>query len=113
MKKNSSIDKKKIAHLLSGVTVVLHGVADLEVANGHPWFYFLLGSLMIVLAFTHHQIEKFSNLLANSFYFFEAAVLLFICIHYFEIGKKYLPYPYLFSSIAYVIIGIKLIKKEK
>jgi hypothetical protein len=104
--------KHSIAHLISGIVVILHGIADLEVHHGKPLFYFLMGILMIFVGVKNDAVAKFSKTLANSFYFIEAIVIFFIAFHFFELGKKFIPWIYTISGVLYFYVGIKNLKKK-
>lgn len=95
----------KLAHLLSGFVVMLHGVGQLDEHHGSPWFFFISGALMLLVAIFHHRVEKLLGSGEGIIFFLEGAVQCFIAIHYFELGKKALPFAHLFSSLLYCYVG--------
>ena len=110
---NKIMRKQSIAHLLASIVVILHGIAQLEVHSGKPFFFFLMGVLMIFVEIKNDTVTKFSKTLVNSFYFIEAVVIFFIAVRYFKLGKKYIPWIYSLASASYLYVGInKLAKKS-
>ncbi|MBL7925004.1 MAG: hypothetical protein JNL88_12455 [Bacteroidia bacterium] len=95
----------KSAHLLSGVVVLLHGIGELDRVHGSPSFFFIAGTLMMLTAVFHHQVERRLGNGESIIFFIEAAVQLFIAFHYFEAGKKALPFAHLFCTLLYVYVG--------
>ncbi|MBK9637597.1 MAG: hypothetical protein IPO63_07185 [Bacteroidetes bacterium] len=103
----------KFAHFLAGFVVILHGIGELDYAHGSPWFFFVAGFLMILVAAFHHRIQSMIGSGESILFFIEAAVQLFIVFHYFERGKKALPFAHLFAAGIYVYVGyIRLLGKK-
>ena len=110
---NKIMRKQSIAHLIAGIVVILHGIDQLEVYSGKPFFYFLMGVLMIFVEIKNDSVTKFSKTLVNSFYFIEAAVIVFIAFRNFEVYKKYIPSIYSLGRASYLYVGFnKLTKKS-
>lgn len=111
MKKKA--DLEKLAHILSAFVVLLHGVSALEEEHGNPVFYFIAGIVMLIFAVYHHRIEMKLPFMSNGFFLIEAVVILFISVHYFEIGKKYLPYVYFACALMYFFLGTGIIQSKR
>jgi hypothetical protein len=93
--------------------VILHGIGELDYAHGSPWFFFIAGFLMVLVAAFHHRIHAIFGNGESILFFIEAAVQLFIVFHYFERGKKALPFAHLFAVVVYVYVGyIRLVGKK-
>lgn len=95
----------KFAHFLAGLVVILHGIGELDYAHGSPVFFFIAGILMLLVAAFHHRIQRIVGNGESILFFIEAAVQLFIVFHYFERGKKYLPFAHLLATCIYVYVG--------
>ena len=103
----------KLAHTISGVVVLLHGIGEMDRGHGIPWFYFIAGTLMILVAAFHHQVEKKLGSGEGIIFFIEAAVQAFIVMHYSEAGKKALPAMHAFSALVYAYVGYLKITNQK
>lgn len=95
----------KLAHLISGLVVLLHGIAELDKSHGSPWFFFIAGTLMVLVAAFHHQVEKKLKNGEGILFFIEGAVQFFIAMHYLEAGKKALPLTHMFAATLYCYVG--------
>jgi hypothetical protein len=102
----------KLAHYISGFVVILHGISELDRSHGSPWFYFIAGFLMILVAIFHHQVEKLLKNGEGVIFLIEGAVQLFIAFHYFEEGKKALPFAHLLTTMLYFYVGIIKLKGQ-
>ncbi len=103
----------KTAHFLSGVVVILHGISEMDKTHGTPLFFFIAGILMLLVAAFHHRVEKWLKNWEGLLFFIEGAVQFFIAIHYFEYGKKALPYAHLFTGTMYCYVGyLKLLGQK-
>ena len=103
----------KLAHIISGVVVLLHGIGEMDRGHGIPWFYFIAGALMILVAAFHHQVEKSLGSGEGIIFFIEAVVQAFIVMHYIEAGKKALPAAHAFSALVYAYVGYLKITNQK
>jgi hypothetical protein len=102
----------KLAHYISGFVVILHGINEIDRWHGSPWFYFITGFLMLLVAVFHHRVEKFLKNGEGVIFLLEGAVQLFIAFHYFEVGKKALPFAHLLATMLYFYVGIMKLKGE-
>jgi len=95
----------KFAHFLAGFVVILHGIGELDYTHGSPVFFFVAGILMLLVAAFHHRVQAIFGNGESILFFIEAAVQLFIVFHYFERGKKALPFAHFFAACMYVYVG--------
>jgi len=95
----------KTAHFLAGFVVILHGIGELDHLHGSPMFFFIAGILMLLVAAYHDRVHKMLGNTEGILFFIEAAVQLFIVFHYFERGKKALPFAHLFAAGIYTYVG--------
>ena len=103
----------KLAHIISGVVVVLHGIGEMDKGHGIPWFFFIAGGLMFLVAVFHHQVEKRLGSGEGIIFFIEAAVQAFIVMHYIEAGKKALPMAHAFTTVMYAYVGYLKLTNQK
>jgi hypothetical protein len=103
----------KLAHIISGVVVLLHGIGEMDKGHGVPWFYFIAGALMIMVAAFHNQVEKRLGSGEGIIFFIEAAVQAFIVMHYVEAGKKALPIAHAISTLIYAYVGYLKLTNQK
>ena len=103
----------KLAHIISGVVVILHGIGEMDKGHGVPWFFFIAGALMLLVAVFHHQVEKKLGSGEGVIFFIEAAVQAFIMMHYIEAGKKALPLAHGFTTLMFAYVGYMKLSKQK
>lgn len=99
---------KTVGHVIAASMVLLRGVDRLE-TGGHVWFYFIMGALILLLAFYHEKIKIGEAV----FSFIEGILVLFIGIEMFEHHKVYLPWLYLVAGSVYFYAGYRQIRKSK
>jgi predicted membrane channel-forming protein YqfA (hemolysin III family) len=112
-KKNPRI--AKFAHSLTGLVVIIKGVDKAEHFEQHPVIPVLLiiiGSLIIIATFFHHQLEKTIKEFKTLLFVFEGCALLLVSYYFFAAGKKLLPFAFLIAAIAYFIVAIILYRKK-
>ncbi len=97
---------KKIAHILAGVVILLHGYEKMEKSESSYWFFYLSGIVFILMALFHKQLVQKIKWADGLFYIIEAMVLFIIAYDYWHHGKKALPFAYLIAAIGYVIVSI-------
>lgn len=103
----------KLAHFISGVVVVLHGIGELDKGHGVPWFFFVAGGLMFLVAAFHHKVEKHLGSGEGVIFFIEAAVQAFIMMHYIESGKRALPVAHGFAVLMFAYVGYLKLTNQK
>ncbi len=104
---------KKLGHILAGFLILLHGIEKVETDELFPWFYFIMGFIVLTLALFHDKIESISKYTDAIFCFIESIMVFFIAIDMFEANKKFLPWFYVFASLMYFFAGYRLISKTK
>jgi hypothetical protein len=100
---------KAIGHYLTGIVIILKGVAKLEHAH-EDWPYialfFLSGGLIIIGTAVHHQLEVGFPYLQAVFYFIEFSVTLAIAWFYVSAGKKGLQYPTAGAAMLFAALAV-------
>ena len=104
---------KKLGHILAGFLILLHGIGKIETDEHFPWFYFIMGFIVLTLALFHEKIEAISKYTDGIFCFIESIMVFFIAIDLFEADKKFLPWFYVIASLMYFYAGYRLISKTK
>ena len=103
----------KVAHIISGVVVILHGIGEMDKGHGIPWFFFITGILMLMVAVFHHPVEKKLGSGEGIVFFVESAVQAFIVMQYLEAGKKALPFAHGFATVLYAYVGYMKLTNQK
>ena len=100
---------KTAGHIIAGSMILLRGIDRLETRGHFIWFYFIMGVLVIALAFIHEKLRAGDAI----FSFIESIMILFIAIEMFEHHKVYLPWFYLVAALIYFYAGYRMIGKAK
>jgi hypothetical protein len=88
------------AHLFSGLLILLHGFERYD--GGHAlWPVFaVFGIIFILLAVFHGRLAKKWQGIDGVFFLIEAVLSFVIMGEFFHMGKRGLPYMYLFAALA-------------
>lgn len=92
-------------HLIAGLLVILHGVNECDKFHGSPLFYFISGSIMLLLFFCQATLEKRPGSSIGLIFLMEAVILSFIAFCYFELGKSALPLAYILIAAFFFSAG--------
>jgi hypothetical protein len=82
-----------------------------ESGNSTYIYFAIAGIVFLLVAIFHSKIVKNFIWVDNIFIFLEGSISLLIAFDYFQIGKKALPFAYLFAGIMQFIVGFFKIKK--
>jgi hypothetical membrane protein len=104
---------RKAAHILAGFLILFHSYERYE--TGHKtYIYFLIAGLIFLsIAIFHHTLKTKYPWIDNCFYFIEAILSLIIAYDYFHLGKKGLPFAYLFAGLLQLSAIYFLSKKKR
>lgn len=103
---------KKIAHIIAGVVILVHGYEKMEKGESSYWFFYLSGIIFILMALFHKQLVRRIKWGDGLFYLIEAGVLFIIAYDYWHHGKKALPITYLAAAMGYFIVSIIVSRKS-
>ena len=105
--------RKKWAHIIAGVVILLHGYEKLEKEESSYWIFFLFGIIFIMLAVFHKQLAQKIRWVDVIFYGIEALMLAVIAYDYWHHGKKGLPLAYSAAAIGYIVVAIVVFQRSK
>jgi hypothetical protein len=90
----------RAAHLFSGLLIFLHGFERYD--GGHAlWPVFaVFGFIFILLALFHGRLARKWPAIDGVFFLIEAVLSFVIMGEFFHMGKRGLPYMYLFAALA-------------
>jgi hypothetical protein len=102
---------KKYVHVISGVMTLFHAYERFD--GGHStWVYFLVAGLVFMsIAFFHEKLEHRYPWIDGVFLVIEASLSLVIAYEFFHMGKKALPYTYLFVAAFQLFMAFYRSKK--
>lgn len=103
--------KKKIAHIVAGMVILVHSFEKYESGHGSWLFFAIAGIVFISIAVLHHTIEQKAPWIDGIFFAIEGLLSLAIAYDYFHMGKKGLPLTYLAAGIIQLAVALVLSKK--
>lgn len=103
---------KKIAHILAGTIILVHGYEKMEKGESSYWLFYLAGIIFLLMALFHKQLVQKIKWGDGLFYLIEAVVLFIIAYDYWHHGKKALPLTYLGAATGYIISSILISRKR-
>lgn len=105
---------KKAAHILAGGLILLHSYEKYETGHKSYIYFLIAGLIFLSVALFHHTLKSKYPWIDNCFYFIEATLSLIIAFDYFHLGKKALPFAYVFAALLqFSAIYFLSRKKEK
>ena len=103
--------KKRIAHIIAGMVILVHSFEKYESGHGSWLFFAIAGLVFISIALLHHTIEQKAPWIDGVFFAIEGFLSLAIAYDYFHMGKKGLPITYLAAGIIQLAVAFMLSKK--
>lgn len=111
MKIERSAKLETAVHLITAFVLILKGFDKLS----HEYYIFgsvilAFGILVLLITFFHKRLNISHNLSKGLVYMIEAIALAMIAYMTFKENKVYLPYFYLFPSIAFFVVAFLNVK---
>lgn len=96
---------RRFAHFFSGLLILLHGFERYD--SGHAmWPVFLLsGLIFMMLAFFHASLARIWSGIDGVSFVIEALLSFIIMVEFIQMGKRGLPFMYLFAGSAQLCAG--------
>ena len=102
--------RKRLVHITAGMVILFHAYE--KYTSGHGYLPFLLAGLIFLsIAFLHPVIEKRAPWIDGVFFILEATLSVIIAIDYFHLGKKALPFVYVFLAFFQVLMAFIMSRK--
>jgi hypothetical protein len=102
---------KRVAHISAGLVILIHAYEKYESGHGSFLFFLIFGLLFLSIAFFHHQLAKKYPWIDAVFLIIEAVLSLIVAYEFFHVGKKALPFVFLFLAFFQFFMAFKLGKK--
>ncbi len=107
----SAEKKKKIAHIIAGMVILVHSFEKYESGHSSWLFFAIAGLIFISIALLHHTIEQKAPWIDGVFFAIEGLLSMAIAYDYFHMGKKGLPLTYLAAGLVQLAVAFMLSKK--
>lgn len=91
--------KRRIAHIIAGLTILLHGYERWSHGHGTGYFFFVAGIIFLLIARWHHQLLHRWPYIDSLFFLIESSLSFLIAWEYFSAGKKLLPAIYAIAAL--------------
>ena len=98
----SSETRKKIAHAIAGIVILIHGYEKWEHHSNLWWVFLFFGVLALALVANHKKLHHHFPSIDAVFFLIEGTLMFITAYYYFSHGKKYFPYGYIIAGILYV-----------
>ena len=108
---------KKFAHIFAGLVILIHSYERYESGHGTYLFFAFAGLIFITVALFHHQLQHKYPKIDYVFFMIEGLLSFIIAYEYFHVGKKIIPFMYLFAGSMQILsiyfFSVKLSKLNK
>lgn len=94
---------KKFAHIFAGMVILIHSYERYESGHGTYLFFLIAGFLFLGVAFFHHQLQHKYPRVDSAFFLIEGLLSFIVAYEYFHVGKKTIPFMYLFAGLLQII----------
>lgn len=98
--------KQKLGHILAAMIILVHAWEKYELHEQSWVFFAIAGIVFLAVALLHHRIAKVFTYVDGVFFLIEAALYMLIAIEYFHLGKKALPWAYVFATVCYCAAAV-------
>jgi hypothetical protein len=102
---------RRVAHISAGFVILLHAYEKYESGHGPYLFFAIFGIIFMTVAFFHHQLSKKIPWIDAVFFIIEGVLSLIVAYEYFHVGKKALPFTYLFLAFFQFFMALKMGKR--
>jgi FtsH-binding integral membrane protein len=102
---------KRVAHISAGFVILIHAYEKYESGHGSFLFFGIFGIVFLMIAFFHHQLSKKYPWIDAVFFIIEAILSLIVAYEFFHVGKKALPFTYLFLACFQFLMAYRNGKK--
>jgi hypothetical protein len=102
---------KKFAHIFAGLVILIHSYERYQSGHGTYLFFALAGLVFLTVALFHHQIQNKYPKIDSVFFLIEGLLSFIISYEYFHVGKKIIPFLYIFAGLLQ-IFSIYLFSKK-
>jgi uncharacterized membrane protein HdeD (DUF308 family) len=103
--------RKRIAHIVAGVTILIHSYENYETGHHSYRLFALAGIIVLLLALFHPIIEKRLPWIDGLFFVIEGILSFVVAFDLFSFGKKALPATYLLLGIFQFFMAFRKGKK--
>src|SRR3982751_73178 len=90
--------RKRIAHIAAAFVILIHAYGHYEENHASYIFFVIAGLVFLTIALLHPLIEKKAPWVDGVFFVIEGILSLIVCYDFFHMGKKALPFVYLFLA---------------
>ncbi len=97
--------KQKMAHIIAAFIILVHAYEKYDAGESSYVFFGVAGIVFLGIALLHHRLLKQFPYADGFFFVIEAMVYAVIAADYFQRGKKALPWCYVVTAIAYIIVA--------
>jgi hypothetical protein len=102
---------KKYAHIVAGFVILIHAYEKYESGHGSYMFFTIAGLVFLSIALAHRVIEKKAPWIDGVFLCIEGILSIIVAIDFFHMGKKALPFAYIFVSLVQFFAAFRKSKK--
>ena len=99
--------RQRFAHIGAGFVILIHSYEKYESGHGSYQFFLIAGLIFVAVAFFHPVIEKKAPWIDGLFFFIEGVLSVIVAIDFFHMGKKALPYTYIFLALFQFFMAYK------
>ncbi len=103
--------RKRIAHIVAGVVILIHAFEKYDSGHDSYKFFTIAGIVFLSIAVFHHHLEKKYPWVDGVFLLIEAVLSFIVALDFFHMGKKALPYTYIFLGIFQIVMAFVRSKK--
>jgi len=97
--------KKRIAHILAGMVILIHAYEKHESGHGPYLFFAIAGIVFLSVALFHHKLEKKFPWIDGVFFIIEGILSLIVAYNYVHMGKKLLPFTYALAGSFQIVVA--------
>ena len=102
--------RQKAVHIVSGFVILIHAFE--KYVSGHGYIAFTVAGLIFLsVALFHGVIEKKAPWIDGVFFLIEGILSIIVAVDYFHMGKKGLPFSYLFLGLFQFFMAFRKSRK--
>jgi hypothetical protein len=102
---------RRVAHIAAGFVILIHAYEKYESHHSSYLFFGIFGVVFLSVAFFHHQLAQKFPWVDAVFFIIEAILSLIVAYEFFHVGKKALPFTYLFLACFQFFMAFRHGKK--
>ena len=103
--------RNRIIHIISAMMILIHAYEKYETGHASYIYFTIAGLVFLTIALFHPMLERKLPWVDGVFFVIEGILSLIVAADFFHMGKKALPFCYLFTALVQFFVAFHKSRK--